>query len=479
VGDSFSYTIDDVSGATSNVASVAITVNPANGAPLINDQVMSVGENSTVGTSVGTVAASDPDTGDSLVYAITGGNLGGVFAIDPATGDVFVVDSAPLDFETNPSISLTVEVEDLTGVRRSAIVTVNVLNVNEAVTISGPAGLSMDVSKSLVFSSAKGTAITIGDPDGLGAPLEVTLSAGGGTLTLESTGGLTMLAGDGMDDPAMTFRGSLANVTTALEGLRLDASDTGTVSVGVSVADLAAGGGSESASFDVAVHATPTTTYAEPPPGSKQTPESLPPTPIDPGIVPPPTPVDTPPAVELTVPAPPPVAVESPEPRWFEIERDSAEVAPALGVDEARGESEKRDREERLQVDLLRPGFMQLDFFQALDQMRAEVLEGADGDGDADRNRLAPALKGMAMAATTGMLAGVLRASSLLTMAVSSVPFWKRADPLTVLSLSKEERRDFEANLRSAGAGERSLDAVLEGGAEAGPAHDDDVPEDA
>ena len=179
------------------------------------------------------------------------------------------------------------------------------------------------------------------------------------------------------------------------------------------------------------------------------------------------------------MPAPPPVAVESPEPRWFEIERDSAEVAPALGVDEARGESEKRDREERLQVDLLRPGFVQLDFFQSLDQMRAEVLEGADGDGDADRHRLAPALKGMAMAATTGLLAGVMRASSLLTMAVSSVPFWKHADPLTVLSLSKEERRDLEANLRGAGAGERSLDAVLKGGAEAGSAHDDDVPEDA
>jgi hypothetical protein len=203
----------------------------------------------------------------------------------------------------------------------------------------------------------------------------------------------------------------------------------------------------------------------------------LPPNPIDPGIVPPPTPVNTPPAVQLTVPAPAPVVAESSEPRWFEIERDSAEVVSALGVDEARGEFEKRGREEHPQVDLLRPGFAQLEFFQSLDQMRAEVLEGADGNGDADRHRLA--LKGMAMAATSGLLAGVLRAGSLLTMAVSSVPFWKRADPLTVLSLSKEERRDLEASLRDAGAGEQSLDAVLESGAEARRAHGDDESEDA
>ena len=50
-------------------------------------------------------AGSDPDTGDSLAYAITGGNLGGAFAIDPATGDLFVADSALLDFETNLSIA--------------------------------------------------------------------------------------------------------------------------------------------------------------------------------------------------------------------------------------------------------------------------------------------------------------------------------------------------------------------------------------
>ena len=44
VGDSFSYTIDDVSGATSNVASVAITVNPQNDAPTAVNDSASVNE---------------------------------------------------------------------------------------------------------------------------------------------------------------------------------------------------------------------------------------------------------------------------------------------------------------------------------------------------------------------------------------------------------------------------------------------------
>ncbi|MCP4039655.1 MAG: hypothetical protein GY733_22115 [bacterium] len=77
------------------------------------------------------------------------------------------------------------------------------------------------------------------------------------------------------------------------------------------------------------------------------------------------------------------------------------------------------------------------------------------------------------MAATSGLLAGVLRASSLLAMAVSSVPLWKRTDPLTVLSLSPDERRDLEASLRREDEAERRLDAVLEVSAQPRRAEED------
>ena len=44
------------------------------------------------GTVVGSVSASDPDAGDSLSYAITGGDPTGVFAINSATGEITVAD---------------------------------------------------------------------------------------------------------------------------------------------------------------------------------------------------------------------------------------------------------------------------------------------------------------------------------------------------------------------------------------------------
>jgi len=469
-------TAASASGATSNVAGVTLTVNPQNDAPLINDQTLGVDENSPVGTNLGKVVAADPDLGDSLTYAITAGNLGGAFAIDPTTGDLFVADSTSLDFETTPSIPLTVEVEDLSGVRRSAIVTVNVLNVNEAVTVSGPAGLSMTLGESLFFSSIKGTAIAIGDPDGPAAPLEVTLSAGGGTLTLASTGGLTMLNGDGLDDAAMTFRGSLADITAALDGMSFDPNGAGTATIGVSVADRAAGGNSASTTVDVTVGADLPPAPVDPPPGpeSTPTPSSLPPT----AIAVPPAPTDpdapttqtaagTPPIVAQATPgfrAPPaPLEADTAELRWGRAETYGGDFTHALLLGDALEQPEHRHREARPQVDWLRTSFVHADFFRSLDQMRRDVLADAEDTGNVDRDWLVPAIEGIAMAATTGLLAGVLRASSLVAMAVSAVPLWGRADPLMILSLSNEERRDLEATLRRAGTNEQDLDAVLEG----------------
>ena len=73
-------------------------------------------ENSANGTSVGTVSASDPDTGSTLIYAITAGNETGIFAINSSTGEITVADGSQLDYETTTSYDLTVTVtDDMTG----------------------------------------------------------------------------------------------------------------------------------------------------------------------------------------------------------------------------------------------------------------------------------------------------------------------------------------------------------------------------
>ncbi len=84
-------------------------------APTVNDQLFAIDENTAIDVSVGTVLASDPDSGDILAFAIIGGDPMGAFAIDPATGEITVVDAAQLDFESKPSFTLTVEVSDSFG----------------------------------------------------------------------------------------------------------------------------------------------------------------------------------------------------------------------------------------------------------------------------------------------------------------------------------------------------------------------------
>ena len=52
-----------------------------------------------------------------------------------------------------------------------------------------------------------------------GNPLQVTLTATNGTLTLAPLTGLTFTTGDGTADATMTFTGTVADINAALDGL--------------------------------------------------------------------------------------------------------------------------------------------------------------------------------------------------------------------------------------------------------------------
>ncbi|SNS93446.1 Por secretion system C-terminal sorting domain-containing protein [Ekhidna lutea] len=101
-------------------------------APSIENQTFSIAENSVNATSVGTVVASDGD-GDEITFSITAGNDLGGFVIDPNTGEITVADQTDMDFETNPSFDLTVEVTD-GSLTNSATITIDLTNVDEAPT---------------------------------------------------------------------------------------------------------------------------------------------------------------------------------------------------------------------------------------------------------------------------------------------------------------------------------------------------------
>jgi hypothetical protein len=99
-------------------------------ATVVPGQAFTVSESAAGGTAVGTVLATDPDSGQALSQwqlSDTSGN----FAIDPSTGTIMLAAGANLDFEVTTRYTVGVSVYD--GFRRSAVgtVIVDVSNAND------------------------------------------------------------------------------------------------------------------------------------------------------------------------------------------------------------------------------------------------------------------------------------------------------------------------------------------------------------
>ncbi|MCG6154801.1 cadherin domain-containing protein [Rubinisphaera margarita] len=104
--------------------------------PVLNDQTFYINENSISNLIVGYLNAQDPNLGDPLTYAITGGNTNNAFTLDASTGRLRVNNAAALDFETNPVFRLNVSVTDggTPGLTDTAVVTIVLKNLEETQT---------------------------------------------------------------------------------------------------------------------------------------------------------------------------------------------------------------------------------------------------------------------------------------------------------------------------------------------------------
>ena len=98
-------------------------VSNANTAPVIAAQTFTIDERLPNGTTVGTVAATDAEN-NPLTFAIKSGNTGEAFAIDGATGVMTVKSTEAIQFNTNPTFALGVEVSD-GSLTAEAVITVN------------------------------------------------------------------------------------------------------------------------------------------------------------------------------------------------------------------------------------------------------------------------------------------------------------------------------------------------------------------
>jgi hypothetical protein len=124
-----------------------LTVTPVNDTPTaIAPNSFNIDENTdtTGGVSVGTLATTDPDTGETLTYSIQGGADAANFTIGGAGSDELILDDGVLDFEAKSSYTVVVRVTDSGGLTHDETITVNVDNLNEAPTAISPTSFNIN-----------------------------------------------------------------------------------------------------------------------------------------------------------------------------------------------------------------------------------------------------------------------------------------------------------------------------------------------
>lgn len=140
-----------------STADQTIAVSVADAAPAITGgQSFTVSETAPDGTVVGVVANTGDN--DSVTFSITGGNSGGAFAIDAAGAEITVNNAGAIDYEADPSFTLTVQATDETNSSDQGV-TVNVSDVAPVIT----AGQSFTVSEGAADGTAVGTVAVTGD----------------------------------------------------------------------------------------------------------------------------------------------------------------------------------------------------------------------------------------------------------------------------------------------------------------------------
>jgi VCBS repeat-containing protein len=191
--------------------------------PVVTPQVFTVAEDAAIGTSLGLVAATDPDVPTVFqTWTIVSGNTDGIFDINPATGELTVIDNTNLDFETLPtSYALGITVSDGTNTSAVGTVTVNVGDVNENPVLNTNAGLNLNEDTTAGIAN---TALSVTDPDIPAQTLtySVTTAPAFGQLLLSGLptasftqadidGGLLSYAHDGSETTADSFSFTVAD----------------------------------------------------------------------------------------------------------------------------------------------------------------------------------------------------------------------------------------------------------------------------
>ncbi|MDD5723176.1 MAG: choice-of-anchor D domain-containing protein, partial [Syntrophales bacterium] len=290
---SVTATATNEAGKTS-AASPALSVTIDTTAPSIPAEPpggLSVFENAAAGTGAGTVTSTDTTT---ISWSLDD-NSSGRFAINSSTGEITVQASGSFDTETEPAINITVRATDTAGNASTAVLGIDVNNINEPPLIASVNSDSSSVTAGAGFQNIglfdDATVSNVDSADYNGGFLLITQP--GGTLngswgvdgtTVTSGGDATIAAGetisvggtsigtvhgtdDGQGGNSLRIEFNTANATSALiqtllRGLTYSAPsglDTRTFTLTLNDNDGSANGGDQdtTASFTITVTPNP------------------------------------------------------------------------------------------------------------------------------------------------------------------------------------------------------------------------------
>ena len=215
----FQVTIGASDGTQTATRAFTVTVTNVNEAPVLAPTAsVAIDENQ---TAVTTIAATDPDAGQTLVYAIAGGADGGRFTIDAATGQLSFR-SAP-DYESGQT-SYQVQVLASDGsLATTQMVTVTVRNVDEAPRITAPSAVTVAENGSTVMT------VTASDPEGAALTYSITGGADANRFSISAAGVLSFVSAPDYES---------GNRTNQVQVSVSDGTNTSVQTIQVSVSDV-------------------------------------------------------------------------------------------------------------------------------------------------------------------------------------------------------------------------------------------------
>jgi len=223
---SYSINVRVSDGSLSDSQDITVSINDINDeSPIFTSlSSFSINENQ---TAVGSIAATDADAGDSILYAITGGSDSDSFKVTSEDG-LLAFKTAP-DFETQSSFSLEVTATDTADNFTKQNVSVNIIDLND----NNPVFTSSNS-----FSVAEGTdavaTLTGSDADGDSVSFSSTLAGDDAAdFTLSSSGTLAFAATPNFEAPADADTNNVYSIIATIT----DGTNTSTQAIAITVTD--------------------------------------------------------------------------------------------------------------------------------------------------------------------------------------------------------------------------------------------------